>query len=108
MTISEIKKAVKQVAPAYPVLRVDLFGSYAEGNNSEKSDVDLLVFFDEKVASLFDLSGFKMDIHDKLHTKVDVVAGPLRDGSFLTLNKKVKLYEASDRGFVSEKVENIS
>jgi len=94
LTISEIRKAVKQVAPAYPVLRVDLFGSYADGKNTENSDVDLLVIFDEKVASLFDLSGLKMDIQDKLHTKVDVVAGPLRDNSFLTLNKKVKLYES--------------
>ena len=94
MTISDIRKAVKQVAPAYPVLRVDLFGSYADGKNTEKSDVDLLVFFDEKVASLFDLSGLKMDMQDKLHAKVDVVAGPLSDNSFLILSKKVKLYEA--------------
>lgn len=94
LTISDIRKAVKQIAPAYPVIRVDLFGSYADGKNTEKSDVDLLVFFDERVASLFDLSGLKMDIQDKLHTKVDIVAGPLKDDSYLTLNKKVKLYEA--------------
>lgn len=94
MTISDIRDAVMQVAPAYPVLSVELFGSYATGENTEKSDVDLLVYFDEKIASLFDLSGLKLDMEDKLLTKVDVVAGPLRDNSFLILNKKVKLYEA--------------
>jgi predicted nucleotidyltransferase len=94
VTITDIRDAVVQVAPAYPVLSIDLFGSFASGENTEDSDVDLLVYFDEKVASLFDMSGLKLDIQEKLNTKVDVVAGPLKENSYLTINKKVRIYEA--------------
>jgi predicted nucleotidyltransferase len=94
MTITDIKNAVVQVAPSYPVLIIDLIGSYANGENTEDSDVDLLVYFDEKVASLFDMSGLKLDIQDKLNTKVDVVAGPLKENSHLTIGKKIRIYEA--------------
>lgn len=94
MTILDIKNAVLQVAPLYPVLCIDLFGSYANGEDTEDSDVDLLVYFDEKVASLFDMSGLKLDIQEKLKTKVDVVAGPLKASSYLTIDKKVRIYES--------------
>lgn len=94
MTITDIKEAVTQFAPLYPVLSVELFGSYANNEDTENSDVDLLVYFDEKIASLFDLSGFKLDVEGKLQKKIDVVAGPLKDNTFLTINKKVKIYGA--------------
>lgn len=94
MTITDIKKAVMQIAPMYPVLSVDLFGSFANGEDTENSDVDLLVYFDEKLASLFDMSGLKLDIQDKLNIRVDVVAGPLKENSFLTIDKTVRIYEA--------------
>lgn len=94
MTIADIKNAVVQVAPSYPVLSIDLFGSFANGENTDASDVDLLVYFDEKVASLFDVSGLKLDIQERLNTKVDVVAGPLKENSYLTIDKKVRIYGA--------------
>ena len=94
MTITDIKNAVVQVAPAYPVLSIDLFGSFANGESTADSDVDLLVYFDEKVASLFDMSGLKFDIQDKLNAKVDIVAGPLKENSYLTIDKKVRIYGA--------------
>ena len=94
MTITDIKNVVIQVAPSYPVLSIDLFGSFANGGSTEDSDVDLLVYFDEKVASLFDMSGLKLDIQEKLNAKVDVVAGPLNKNSYLTIDKKVRIYEA--------------
>ncbi len=94
MTITDIRDAVAQVATAYPVTSIDLFGSYANGESTEGSDVDLLVYFDEKVASLFDMSGLKLDIQERLNVKVDVVAGPLSINSYLTIDKKVRIYEA--------------
>lgn len=94
MTITDIKNAVLQVAPLYPVLSIDLFGSFVNGKNTEDSDVDLLVYFDEKIASLFDMSGLKLDMQGKLNTKVDVVAGPLKENSYLTIGKRVRIYEA--------------
>ena len=75
-TITKIRDVIGQVAPAYPVISIDLFGSYANDEATEDSDVDLFVCFNEKKASLFDLSGLKLDIQEKLNKKVDVVAGP--------------------------------
>jgi predicted nucleotidyltransferase len=94
VTITDIKTAVVQVAPTYPVLSIDLFGSYANGENTEDSDVDLLVYFDEKVASLFDMSGLKLDIQEKLNVRVELVAGPLKENSYLSIDRKVRIYEA--------------
>ncbi len=94
MTINDIRNAVVQVASAYPVISVDVFGSFARGEDTEGSDVDLLVFFDIKLASLFDLSGLKLDVEDKLNVKVDVIAGPLKENSHLIIDKKVRIYEA--------------
>ena len=93
MDITEIKNTVAQVAKSYPVLSIDLFGSYAEGSNSEDSDVDLLVCFDEKIASLFDLSDLKYDIQERLNAKVDIVAGPLKKDSYIIIDQKVRIYE---------------
>ncbi|MDD2510682.1 MAG: nucleotidyltransferase domain-containing protein [Syntrophomonas sp.] len=73
MTITDIKNAVNQVAPAYPVFSIDLFGSYANDENTEKSDIDFLVYFDEKFASLFDMSGLKLDIQERLNTQVEML-----------------------------------
>lgn len=94
MNITDIKEVVGQVASEYPVLSIDLFGSYANEEATNDSDVDLLVYFDEKVASLFDVSGLKLDIQDRLKTKVDVVPGPLKENSYITIKKKVRIYEA--------------
>ena len=76
------------------MLSIDLFGSFANGEGTADSDVDLLVYFDEKVASLFDMSGLKFDIQDKLNAKVDIVAGPLKGNSYLIIDKKVRIYAA--------------
>ena len=92
MTITNIKDVVGQIAPSYPVISIDLFGSYANEKATNDSDIDLLVYFDETKASLFDLSGLKLDIQEKLQTKVDVVAGPLKEESYLIITKKVRIY----------------
>ncbi len=94
MTIISIKDAACRIAPAYPIRSIDLFGSYANGEESAQSDVDLLVDFDKPEATLFDLIGLKQDMEDTLNVKVDVVSAPLKADSILTIEKKVRLYEA--------------
>lgn len=94
MEIEMIKDAVAQVAPLYPVISIDLFGSFATGENKADSDIDLLVSFDENVASVFDISGLKLDIQGKLNKKIDIVAGPLKKDSYLTIDKRIRIYEA--------------
>ena len=92
-TLSEITDVITKIAPSYPVISIDLFGSYADHLENEESDIDLLVHFDVRTATLFDLIGLKQDIEDKLSLKVDIVAGPLRKETYLTINNKIRIYE---------------
>ena len=43
MTLNDIKAAVLEVVNDYPISRVALFGSQANGTATEKSDVDLII-----------------------------------------------------------------
>ena len=63
-----------------PVLKAWLFGSYARGEETEESDVDILFIPDmSQNFSLFTLGGMYMDLKDLLGREVDLVP----DGSLL-------------------------
>ncbi|MBD5466957.1 MAG: nucleotidyltransferase [Lachnospiraceae bacterium] len=70
--ISEIKRIVVPIAHFYGVKRLYLFGSYAKGTASEKSDVDLLVE-KGKPMSLLKLSGMRQMVQEALNLSVDLV-----------------------------------
>ncbi|MEL1133788.1 nucleotidyltransferase domain-containing protein [Desulfitobacterium sp. THU1] len=71
-TIDEIKAIVSDVAERYGVERVVLFGSYARGDAKPNSDIDLRI--DKgKIRGLFELSGFKLDLEERLDLSVDVM-----------------------------------
>jgi uncharacterized protein len=72
MTLDEIKSKIIPVLRKYEVTKAGIFGSYARGEASEDSDVDILVDL-PKNKSLFDLVGLKQDLEEILSTKVDVV-----------------------------------
>jgi len=43
MTVNEITQIITPIVKANPVRRVILYGSYAKGTNTPKSDVDLII-----------------------------------------------------------------
>ena len=52
---------------------IALFGSYARNENSEKSDIDLLVTFSNKTNDLYSVkSELKRYLHDLLKSDVDI------------------------------------
>lgn len=83
-TISEIREVVKEIAKKYGVKKVVLFGSYARGQANSKSDIDLLI---EKgnIKGVFQLSGFRLDLEEKLKSPVDVWTTDSLCKDFLTL-----------------------
>ena len=95
LTISRIKSVVTKIAKKYGVERVYLFGSYARGDATEKSDVDILIDKGE-IRSLIDLSGFQLELSDSLDRNVDVVTTAGANKRFYDLinNDKVLLYES--------------
>lgn len=93
LTIDKIRKAVLSVIVNYPVKRIDLFGSYADGTNTVSSDVDLMVEFQTPAISLLTLSSMRCSLEDALDTEVDLIHGPLNENSLITLGKVVPIYE---------------
>ncbi len=70
--LEEIKTKALPILKRAGVKKAALFGSYVRGEETEKSDVDILVDLPSN-ATLIDLVGIKQDLEEKLHKKVDVV-----------------------------------
>ena len=70
--INQIKKIVIKVLERYGVKRAAFFGSIVRGEDTEESDIDLLVEFGER-RSLLDLAGLQLELQELLRRKVDVV-----------------------------------
>jgi predicted nucleotidyltransferase len=81
-TIDEIRKRVAAPARRYGVKKVYLFGSYARGNATETSDIDLCVDSGGAIRTLFQLSGLYADMEDALQRKIDLVTMDSLDGGF--------------------------
>jgi predicted nucleotidyltransferase len=56
----------------YHVKSIEIFGSYARGEQSQKSDLDLLITFSQPY-SLWELLDVKEFLSKKLRSKVDLV-----------------------------------
>jgi len=78
MSKSEIKKKLLEAIKKDPhrkyIKKVSIFGSYAYGRPSKRSDVDVLIEFTPRASiSLFKLAGIQIGMEDMLHKKVDLV-----------------------------------
>jgi len=94
LTIADIQVAVAKIAPQYPISQIYLFGSYAEGNATSNSDVDILVQFDKRPVTLLDYCGFQQELSELLKVGVDIIKYPLSDTTQMdiSINKAVRLY----------------
>ncbi|HWQ43759.1 MAG TPA: nucleotidyltransferase domain-containing protein [Desulfosporosinus sp.] len=93
--MEEIKAIVEPIARKYGVERVYLFGSYARGDVTENSDVDLRV--DKgSLKGMFALCGLYTEIEEALQIKVDALTtGSLEDDFLRKIQKEeVLLYVA--------------
>lgn len=93
MTIELLKEAMKLIAKSYPIEKVYLFGSRAEGTNKSDSDVDLIIEFYQRV-SLLTISSVKVELEEMLNLDVDIVHEPLRENDLIEVEKVVELYAA--------------
>ncbi len=94
LTVQQILDGVALAAREYPIKKAELFGSYANGTSRPDSDVDLLLEFNTSHVSLLTLNQVKYRLEELLGVSVDVVHGPLAEGSFLEIDRRVPLYGA--------------
>lgn len=73
LTIEKIKEIITPICKQYSVKKAYLFGSYSRGEANEKSDVDIRIESD-KIKSLFQLSGFRIDLVEALGVEVDLLS----------------------------------
>ena len=60
----------------YAVRALSVFGSYARGEQTAESDLDLLVEFDE-VPGMFGFVGLAHELEDRLCLRVDLATRPM-------------------------------
>ena len=93
---SHIINKLQSFFPAYPVEKAWVFGSYARGDDTRKSDVDIMVRFDKNaIITLIDYAGIMIDLEKLLHKKVDLVSeGTLYKFAQESVEKdKILIYE---------------
>lgn len=96
MSTQMMTQKLKEYFKTQPVLKAWLFGSYARGEETEDSDVDLLVAYDDtEDVSLFTIGGIYMDLKKILGHEVDLVEeGTLRPWAAATVDRdKILIYE---------------
>ena len=67
--LKEYKSLKKE---SYSIKKIGIFGSYARGEATENSDIDIVVDFDK--ADLFNQIGIMQELEEQFNTHVDVVA----------------------------------
>lgn len=90
-SINEIKERVVPIAQKYGVTKVVLFGSYARGEATEKSDIDLAIEKGEQLKNYRIYSDFYHELLDTFEKEIDLL-------TFLGLqNGNQKLKQSIDK-----------
>lgn len=93
-TIDEIRRIAAPIAASYGVKRMRLFGSYARGDATENSDVDIRIDCGG-IRDLFEMGGLYAEMQEKLKKGLDLVTTEGLDADFLARIRpdEVTLYE---------------
>ena len=93
LTIDVISKLVSPICKNYEIDRLYLFGSYARGEATDKSDVDFRV--DRGILTGFAFGGFYGEIQNTLGIPTDILTTEQLSDKFLSEIKKyeVIIYE---------------
>lgn len=98
-TTQIITKMIAEYFKTQPILKAWLFGSFARGEETPDSDVDLLVVYDDKArVSLLKHAAMIEDLETILNRPVDIVEdGTLRPFAVESANRDKKLiYERAN------------
>ena len=96
MSTQVMQQAIADYFKTQPVLKAWLFGSYARGEETPLSDVDLLVQYDEEGISLLKHAAMICELEKILDRPVDIV----EDG---TLRPRVRESVNQDRKLIYER-----
>lgn len=81
-SIEQIRDIVTPIARAHGIQSLYLFGSYARGEATDESDIDLRMDT-ASVLSLFEIGGIYADLMDGLNKELDLVSTRGAEPAFL-------------------------
>ena len=70
---NEIREKIIEILKQYGIKRISVFGSYARGDATTESDIDLIVEFPEST-SLLDHVGMEIELSELLNKKIDILS----------------------------------
>ncbi|MBQ9566417.1 MAG: nucleotidyltransferase domain-containing protein [Synergistaceae bacterium] len=82
LQLDEIRDTVSELGRKYGLERAYLFGSYARGEATPESDVDIRIDSGQ-LRGLFALSGLRLALVDRLGREVDLLTTDSLDAKFL-------------------------
>lgn len=90
---TEMIKTIQEYFKTQPVLKAWLFGSYARGEETPESDVDILVVYDDsKPVGLMKIANIYVNLKKLLNREVDLVEeGTLLPFAVESANRDKKL-----------------
>lgn len=93
-SIDQIRQIISPIASSYGIKRLSLFGSYARGEATDASDIDLLIDR-EGMAGGWAIGGLYSDLRDALGKELDMVTTGGAEAAFLARihRDEVTLYE---------------
>ncbi len=71
--LAKLRAALPGLRKRYGVQRLAVFGSFARGKPNRRSDLDLLVEFDDRPLTLLQFIALEGELSDLLGIKVDLV-----------------------------------
>lgn len=80
------REEIYKMADKYGIFNIRIFGSVARGEETENSDVDMLVSISKHKGMAFDLIRFEREFSEKFHKKTDVIS---ENGVYHSLREKI-------------------
>ena len=68
--VLDIKKRIVPILKKHKVTKAGIFGSYARGEQTKKSDIDVLI---EVKGSLLDVVKIEIELKEKLKKEIDIL-----------------------------------
>jgi len=91
LTHYNIVNAVKKAASEFSLIKAAYFGSYAEQNATEESDLDLLIEFEQSSVSILKIISLKHFLEDQLSKSVDIIHAPIPETAIIEIGKQVNV-----------------
>ena len=88
MISSKQQSLILDIVSRYNPTMISIFGSYARGENSHDSDLDILIDFEQPL-DLLEIIGLEQELTEKLDIKVDLI-------TLRSLNPLLKEYVEKD------------